>query len=630
MLDRKSFLLFVIITTGFIVPVCFAGSDEVISGSDLLKALRNTDKDSTQQIESNTPKVAGKPRVIHFPKEHSIGRVYMRDRDVPLNWQNSFQNWQGLGEAIGDVQIPPAKSVRLDPYEAAWRRGRAFATLKPDDIQFLTFMYYAQADSSAMKDIGKLTGLEGLALAYADGIETGLEHLYGLTRLKALLLPGHMPTDELEKLTQFPSLEFLNLSGPMVTDAKMVPIGKLVTLTELGIGASEVGQGLTHLKNLKSLRYLGLGSNRNYDIDKHLKHLDQFSYLEVLNLKSTNVGDEGLAHLAGLRKLKKLYLISNPNTGRITDTGMAHLKNINSLQELELPYSGITDVGFAHLANLTSIRKINVPSGVTDKGISIITNMPQLEDLKIISRQVTDKGMEHPARCTSLKKLTLNNCPVTDEGFARLATLKNLENLTIMRTSITGAGLAVLRKLPELRDLSLFFMELGKEGITRLASAKSLERLEFRYLDIGLRDEDLACLSGLTSLKSLNMGVKDPSQSQITNEGLAHLAKLTNLENLRIPGKNINDDGLKHLAKLSSLESLTFNDCPITDRGLRHLEPLTSLKSLVFDNANVTEKGMAMIEAKIPGLQCMARDYEYGPGAKSGRTRLRTSKGIMK
>lgn len=267
-----------------LLPVCFAGSDEVLSGSDLLKAVRNTDKGASRQIGSGTPKVTGNPRVIHFPKNRSIGIIYMRDQNVLRKWQNSFRNWQSLGgaiEAIGDVQIPPAKSVRLDPYEAAWRRGRAFATLKPDDIQFLAFSSYRQADSSVLKEIGKLTGLEALALSPADGIETGLEHLYGLTRLKALLLPGHMPTDELEKLTQFPSLEFLNIAGPMVTDAKMVPIGKLVALTELGIGASEVGQGLVHLKNLKSLRYLGLGSNRKYDIDKHLKHVDQFRYLEV-------------------------------------------------------------------------------------------------------------------------------------------------------------------------------------------------------------------------------------------------------------------------------------------------------------------------------------------------------------
>ncbi len=29
-------------------------------------------------------------RVIHFPKDRSIGKLYMRDRDIPMNWRNSF------------------------------------------------------------------------------------------------------------------------------------------------------------------------------------------------------------------------------------------------------------------------------------------------------------------------------------------------------------------------------------------------------------------------------------------------------------------------------------------------------------------------------------------------------------
>ena len=204
-----------------------------------------------------------------------------------------------------------------------------------------------------------------------------------------------------------------------------------------------------------------------------------------------------------------------------------------------------------------------------------------------------------------------------------MATLENLEHLQINRTSITGEGLAVFKELPKLRRLLLHDMKLGKTGIKNLASVKSLERLDFSYLDI--RDVDLAYLSVLSRLKYLSITFGKSSPSQITNDGLIHLSKITTLEYLLISGKNINDNGLKHLAKLKSLKTLRFNKCPITDRGLHHLETLTSLKELIVDYGNITEKGMAMIEAKIPGLQCMARDYDDKPG----RTRIRTSKGII-
>jgi len=99
-------------------------------------------------------------------------------------------SWGQSREAIGDIEVPQDKAVRLDPYKIAWRGGWRFSTLKGDDIQLLYFDLYPDADDSVMKDIGRLTGLEGLALAYCDSIESGIRNLTGLTKPKYLQLPG--------------------------------------------------------------------------------------------------------------------------------------------------------------------------------------------------------------------------------------------------------------------------------------------------------------------------------------------------------------------------------------------------------------------------------------------------------
>ena len=62
--------------------------------------------------------------------------------------------------------------------------------------------------------------------------------------------------------------------------------------------------------------------------------------------------DAGLAHLAGLTGLQRLYL---GNT-RVTDAGLAHLKELTGLRHLDLEETGVTDAGLAHLEGLTEPR----------------------------------------------------------------------------------------------------------------------------------------------------------------------------------------------------------------------------------------------------------------------------------
>ena len=60
---------------------------------------------------------------------------------------------------------------------------------------------------------------------------------------------------------------------------------------------------------------------------------------------------------------------------------------------------------------------------------------------------------------------------------------------------------------------------------------------------------------------------------QITDAGLAHVAKLSNLTVLDLRGSSITDAGLAHLAKLANLTVLELSDCPkITNMGITVLQ----------------------------------------------------------
>jgi len=103
-------------------------------------------------------------------------------------------------------------------------------------------------------------------------------------------------------------------------------------------------------------------------------------------------------------------------------------------------------------------------------------------------------------------------------------------------------------------------------------------------------DRLLAALQKTTSLKRLHL-----DGSQITNEGLKHLAGLNNLSLLDIAHTTISDEGLKTIGQLESLETLNLAGTEISDQGLAHLTSLTELSFLDLSDTNITDQGLAHV-----------------------------------
>jgi len=576
--------------------------------------------------------VTGQERIIHFPKDRSIGNLYVIDEYPTDDFWSWMFTWytQYLAEARGDVKVPADKILRLDVSEQAWSQPKPFIGIKPDDIQFLNFYTHRYPDASVLEDVKQLTGLKALNLAQTETIESGLEDLIGLKKLRYLYLPGHIRAEELAYLSELPSLEFLHIGGPMVTDDKMVHIGKVTSLTQLSLTGSDVGIGLAHLKGLKSLGYLNLDGNSNYDIDEGLSHLAdltkmrelilQNTYLsdeglayikgmaklEELDLRNTRIGDVGLKNLRGLTELKKLNLRKNPATDEITDAGIAYLKDLKSLEELILPYTGLTDVSLSGLVGLDSLKKLEAyGDGISDKGMAELAKLKSLEELGLRSDNITDAGMVTLSGFAGLKSLELNDCNITDAGLAHISKLKKLKRISITKTQITGEGLVVLKELPLLSELTFAFMTFGEKGLSRLEGLHSLEILWLAYPNMNIGDKELEVFSSLSSLKELDVRlVSDKITKTFTDEGFSQLSKLTALKRLQLSGnKLLTDNGLKALSKLKSLENIHLYQCEkITDAGLKHLEGLSSLKWLYLAESQVTEQGMLGLKENIPGL----------------------------
>ncbi len=111
-------------------------------------------------------------------------------------------------------------------------------------------------------------------------------------------------------------------------------------------------------------------------------------------------------------------------------------------------------------------------------------------------------------------------------------------------------------------------------------------------------DGDLEQLDGLEDLlRRVNL-----SKTNISDEGLARLASMHKLIQLRLASDRVSDEGLKHVAKMKELRHLHLIDAPITDQGLEHLCSLDKLESLYLDRTGATDAGAAGLQEGLPGV----------------------------
>ena len=129
----------------------------------------------------------------------------------------------------------------------------------------------------------------------------------------------------------------------------------------------------------------------------------------------------------------------------------------------------------------------------------------------------------------------------------------------------------------------------------RIATLKRLTKI--RELDLGdsqVTDDGLVHLRGRTQLVTLNL-----LRLPITGAGLVHLEELTDLEHLTLSGTAITDADLLHLQKLKNLRRLDLNDTKITDQGLRHLKLLPMLEDIRLYGTEVSDDGLTHL-ASLP------------------------------
>jgi len=146
-------------------------------------------------------------------------------------------------------------------------------------------------------------------------------------------------------------------------------------------------------------------------------------------------------------------------------------------------------------------------------------------------------------------------------------------------------------------DVVTVNLERAKAGDGDLVHLKPLNQTRFLYLGgPGFTDAGLAHLAGMTQLEDLGL-----IDTRIIGDGFAHLP---HLKTLSLSGSRVTDEQLSYLKNLPDLTCLYLRDTRITDAGLAHLEPLVHLVQLQLKNSPIDGSGFVHLES-LPDFQVL-------------------------
>ena len=91
-------------------------------------------------------------RIIHFPTKQSMGMLYVLDANKVDT--SSYDDWQPLCEATGDVTVPAGKVLRLNLDKDAGDDLSHLSLLEPNDLVML-FCYGVEIPDDQLQQIGR-------------------------------------------------------------------------------------------------------------------------------------------------------------------------------------------------------------------------------------------------------------------------------------------------------------------------------------------------------------------------------------------------------------------------------------------------------------------------------------------
>lgn len=213
--------------------------------------------------------------------------------------------------------------------------------------------------------------------------------------------------------------------------------------------------------------------------------------VHYLDLRRTEITDDALTQLSGIKGLSMLYLSGTP----ITDRSMSAIGKMPSLKSIELMNTNITENGISHLKYHPTLQNMEIDGDAfTAESVIHINSMPQLRSLGL-------KGFNNDQlrRLVELKRIqALSLTAATDESLPFILRLSQLKFLSLVDSQLSADSVETISKrLPNLDIRQHMSFERAEElGIYQLLVAQ--DRVKYIvFLVVILGGGGLVLLLGL-------------------------------------------------------------------------------------------------------------------------------------
>lgn len=405
-----------------------------------------------------------------------------------------------------------------------------------------------QMTDAMLADVRRVEHLVRLDASGSKAVtDEGVRAIAGLSRLRHLDLSRTAITDRaLEVLRTFPALESLSLAGTHVTDAGMDFLRGCDRLRSVNLAWTTTGDaavralaGKPHLHTFTSGHGLtddGLAAFHDWPI-----------------FKTWHGGDQTMALLSYEAGPNYLNL-----RGPFTDRGLERLQGLDGLFALNLDASQLA---------------------ITAAGIAALVALPRLGWLAVDAK---DDWMPHIAAMPRLRFLGAQDTVASDDGFVALGRSGSIEYIWGRRChNLRRRGFLALSQMPALRALSVSCLNVDDEGLAAFPRFPALREL----MPMDVPDAGYRHIGRCTALESLVlMYCRDT-----TDVATEHLAGLTALRSYFNSYTTITDRTPELLSRLDSLERVTLDNChQLTNAGIAYLARLPRLTHLRVNSHGVT------------------------------------------
>ncbi len=376
--------------------------------------------------------------------------------------------------------------------------------------------------------------------------DDGIRHLARLPRLKRLDLSGTAITDRgLGVLRELPALESIAVSMTHVTDDGAAVLADCGKLSRVDFAGTHTGDGVIRSLAGKPVSQLSTGNRVTDEGLRLLRELPVFSTWQGgASVPMRLFTESGEPNRLGLR-------------GPFTDGGMEHLGALEGLYDLDIGDRrlAITAAGMKPLASLPHLERLSVDA--KDDWMPYLAEMPRLRFLLIQDTLAGDDGFVALSRSRSIEAIWGRRCQnLRSRGFLALAEMPALRSLSVSCVNVDDSATASLPSFPALRELMP--MDVPDAGYRHIGRCEHLESLILMYCrhTTDAATEHLAGLRHLTeyfnsytavtdrtpellsTLESLERVTLDTCHG-LTNDGVARLARLPRLRELRVSGRGI-------------------------------------------------------------------------------------------